>query len=115
MILSLASSAVFVAAAAAVLTGRTTLALPAVVVGFGLLLISHVLARRLRPGPVTPGPDEAAVVREVRERDGEMAAVRRLRRGHPGLALSDAVRFDPRSLTVSLAVARGITPTWHTH
>lgn len=93
MILSLASSAVFVAAAA-VLTGRTTLAQAGVVVGFALLLLSRILSRCRSAGPA-PGlePDEAAVVRAVRGRDGEPAAGTRLREGQPGLGLVDAVRL----------------------
>lgn len=92
VMLRLIPIAVVLAAGVAGLAGLTTLALVGALVGIvGMFVLGFVLHRPPAPVP-EPGPAEAAVLRERRDRDGEVAAVKQLRDTYPGLALVDAVR-----------------------
>jgi membrane protein implicated in regulation of membrane protease activity len=69
-------------------------------VGFGILALALVAllvasSRTRRPHAPLPAldPEQAADIRAERERSGEVAAVRRLRRQRPELGLADAVRL----------------------
>lgn len=93
VLLRLIPVAVVVAAGIAALAGLTTLAIVGAVVGIVALFVLGIVLRR-PPAPVPePGAEEAAALRERRDRDGEVAAVRQLRERHPGLSLVDAVRL----------------------
>jgi hypothetical protein len=93
VLLRLIPIAVMTAAALAGLAGLTKLALVGVLVGIGALYVVGIMLRR-PPAPVPePGPAEAAALREQRDRDGEVAAVRHLRETYPGVSLVDAVRL----------------------
>lgn len=93
VMLRLIPIAVLLAAAGVGLAGFTTVALVGALVGIGaLFLVGFVLRRPPAPVP-EPGPVEAAALRERRDRDGEVAAVKQLRDAHPGVSLADAVRL----------------------
>jgi membrane protein implicated in regulation of membrane protease activity len=70
------------------------------VAGFAILALAFVwliVATRRNHRPQAPipalDPEQAAEIRAERDRSGEVAAVRRLRRQRPGLGLADAVRL----------------------
>lgn len=93
VVLRLIPVAVVLAAGVAGLAGYTTLALVGALIGIvGMFVIGFVLRRPPAPAP-EPGPVEAAALRNRRDRDGEVAAVKQLRDTHPGLSLVDAVRL----------------------
>lgn len=93
VMLRLIPVAVVLAAGVAALAGLTTLATVGAVVAILALLVLGTVLRR-PPAPVPePGEEEAAALREQRDRDGEVAAVKQLRDRYPGLSLVDAVRL----------------------
>lgn len=93
VVLRLIPIAVILAAGVAGLAGLTTLATGGAIVGILALFVLGIVLRR-PPAPVPePGPEEAAALRERRDRDGEVAAVTQLRDTHPSLSPVDAVRL----------------------
>lgn len=93
VVLRLIPVVVVLAAGVAGLAGLTTLAIVGALVGIVALFVLGIVLRR-PPGPVPePGPEEAAELRERRDRDGEVAAVKQLREAHPGVSLLDAVQL----------------------
>lgn len=93
VLLRLLPVVILLAAGAAGFTGRTTVALAGLAIGIAALVLVDV-ALRGPSEPVAPlDADESAALRRRREQNGEVAAVRQLREGRPGLSLVDAVRL----------------------
>lgn len=89
--LRLAPLAVVVVAAILNLTGLHAAALACFVLGVvGLLVVWRTSAGRRRGPAIDLDAAQAARIREERERDGEIAAVRLLRAQQPDLSLADA-------------------------
>jgi hypothetical protein len=76
--------------------GATEIALILVLVGGVAMIALNFLRRNESAPPPELGPDQASALRAERERSGEVAAVRRLRKEHPGVSLLDAVRLVRR-------------------
>jgi hypothetical protein len=73
--------------------GAPEVALALLLVGVVAMVASHFLRRTRSAPPPELSPEQTAALRAERERSGEVAAVRLLRREHPGVSLADAVRL----------------------
>lgn len=72
--------------------GAETVALVLLVAGVGSMIVLNVLRRESAPPPELDA-DQQEALRAERDRSGEVAAVRLVRRQHPGVSLADAVRL----------------------